>query len=344
MRRRIAFAGTVVVLIVAACSPSDSPDAITLLVHDSFAEAVTDDTFAAFTDETGITVVVLAAGDAGAMVNQAILAKGNPFADVLFGIDDTFLSRALDEGIFQTYRSGESANVFPEFVDTRHRVTPIDYGDVCINYDKEWFESTKLALPDSLDELRANLYASHLTVQHPATSSPGLAFMLATIAEFGEDGWLRFWAGLRDGGVNVTADWTSAYYGNFTPHGGESSMVVSYATSPPAEVIFAAEPTDEPPTGVIEAGCYRQVEYAAVLAGTDHPEAAGQLIDFMLSVRFQETIPSNWFVYPVNRNAEVPAVFRAHSLTPASPARLSATYIADNRDRWIDEWIQVMEG
>lgn len=331
-------------LAVTACSPSDSPDTITLLTHDSFAEAVTDETFAPFTAETGIEVRVLAAGDAGSMVNQAILTRDNPLADVLFGVDDTFLSRALDEGIFQTHKSAESANVFPEFVDTRHRVTPIDYGDVCINYDRGWFESTKLVLPDSLDDLRANLYASHLTVEHPATSSPGLAFMLATIAEFGEDGWLRFWAGLRDGGVTVATDWSSAYYGNFIPHGGQSAMVVSYATSPPAEVIFAVEPIDEPPTGVIEAGCYRQVEYAAVLAGTDHPEAAGQLIDFMLSVAFQETIPENWFVYPVNREAEVPEVFLAHSFTPERPARLSPDYIAANRDRWIDEWIEVMEG
>lgn len=333
-----------VALALAACGQEDAPERITLLTHDSFAEAVTEETFAAFTAETGIAVVVLPAGDAGAMVNQAVLTKDNPLADVLFGVDDTYLSRALDEGIFQVFKSSEIENVYPDLVDRMHRVTPIDYGDVCINYDKAWFESTGLVLPTSLDHLRAGLYASHLTVEHPATSSPGLAFMLATIDEFGEDGWLAFWEGLRDGGVNVAGDWTSAYYGEFITHGGESSMVVSYATSPPAEVYFATDPISEAPTGALEWGCYRQVEYAGVLDGTSNAEAAGQLIDFLLSKDFQETIPLTWFVYPASRDAELPPVFVEHAFVPQDPARLSPSYIAENRDRWIDEWIQVMEG
>ena len=336
---------TAVALIAAACgSGGDDPESVTLIAHDSFADAVTSETFSAFTAETGIEVKVLAAGDAGAMVNQAVLTKDNPLADVLFGIDDTYLSRALDEDIFLTYKPRGAGDLSPEFVDRRFRVTPIDFGDVCINYDKSWFESTSLVIPSRLNDLRANLYAMHLTVEHPATSSPGLAFMLATIAEFGEEGWLDFWAGLRDGGVNVAPDWSTAYYGDFFRYGGTSSMVVSYASSPPAEVIFATEPLDEAPTGVIEAGCYRQVEYAGVLAGTDHREAAEKLIDFMVSVEFQETIPLNWFVFPANRNAALPQEFIDHVVIPENPSRLSAAYIAENRDRWIDEWIQVMEG
>ncbi len=336
---------TAVALIVAACgSGGDDPESVTLLAHDSFAEAVTPETFAAFTAETGIKVEVLAAGDAGAMVNQAVLTKDNPLADVLFGIDDTYLSRALDEDIFLTYKPKGAGDLFPEFVDRQFRVTPIDFGDVCINYDKSWFESTSLVIPSRLNDLRANIYAMHLTVEHPATSSPGLAFMLATIAEFGEEGWLDYWSGLRDGGVNVAPDWSTAYYGDFFRYGGNSSMVVSYASSPPAEVIFATEPLDEAPTGVIEAGCYRQVEYAGILAGTDHPQAAEKLIDFMVSVEFQETIPLNWFVFPANRHAALPQEFIDHAVIPENPSRLSAAYIAENRDRWIDEWIQVMEG
>jgi thiamine transport system substrate-binding protein len=168
--------------------------------------------------------------------------------------------------------------------------------------------------------------------------------MLATIDEFGEDGWLDYWADLRAGGVNVVSDWDSAYYGDFVRYGGQSSMVVSYASSPPAEVLFAEEPTDIAPTGVIEAGCYRQVEYAGVLDGTAYPEAAGLLVDFMLSVDFQETIPLTWFVFPANQDAELPQEFIDFTIVPENPARFSAKYISDNRDRWINEWIEVMEG
>lgn len=334
-------------LVVGACSSGstgDVPNSITLLAHDSFAGGVSDSTFSAFTKETGIEVEIIAAGDAGSMVNQAILTKDNPLADVMFGVDDTFLSRALAEGIFLVHKSKGVNRVPQDLVDREHRVTPIDFGDVCINYDKAWFETTKLVVPENLSDLRANLYASHFTVEHPATSSPGLAFMLATIDEFGEDGWLDYWADLRAAGVNVVSDWDSAYYGDFVRHGGQSSMVVSYASSPPAEVLFAEEPTNTAPTGVIEAGCYRQVEYAGVLDGTAYPEASGLLVDFMLSVEFQEAIPLTWFVFPANQDAELPEEFVNFAIVPENPARFSAKYISDNRDRWINEWIEVMEG
>jgi thiamine transport system substrate-binding protein len=338
-------AATTTLLLVAACGGSEGsqPDSLTLIAHESFAGGVTEDTFAAFTEDTGIAVEVIAAGDAGSMVNQAALTKDNPLADVLFGVDDTFLSRALDEEIFAVYRSPLLDKVGIE-ADPSDRVTPIDFGDVCINYDKSWFDETGTPIPSTLDQLRDPVYSGVLTVEHPATSSPGLAFMLATIDEFGEEGWLEFWADLEQGGVRIAPDWDTAYYSDFRPYGGESSMVVSYASSPPAEVIFATEPLTEAPTGVIEAGCFRQVEYAGILAGTEFPEAAGELIDFMLSTGFQETIPLTWFVFPVNEDATLPQEFIDHTIVPSDPARLDAATIAQSRDRWIGEWVALMEG
>jgi thiamine transport system substrate-binding protein len=330
----------------AACGPdeAETPETLRLMAHDSFAGSVNEETFAPFAEATGIEVEMIAAGDAGSMVNQAALSKDNPLADVLFGVDDTFLSRALDEEIFVEHVSPALENVGDEFIPETALVTPIDYGDVCINYDKSWFAEAGRPVPSELDQLREPGYAGALTVEHPATSSPGLAFVLATIDEYGEEGWLEFWSDLEAGGVGVVPDWDTAYYSDFTPYGGDSPMVVSYASSPPAEVIFATEPIDEAPTGVVEAGCYRQVEYAGILAGTDYPEAAGQLIDFMLSVEFQETVPLTWFVFPVNETAELPPEFVENTTIPADPARLDPATIAENRDRWIDEWVAVMEG
>ena len=335
-----------VLMAVVACGPeeAETPEMLRLMAHDSFAGSVSEDTFAGFTESTGIEVEMIAAGDAGSMVNQAALSKDNPLADVLFGVDDTFLSRAVDEEIFLAHRTDLLDDVGDEFVPETDLVTPIDYGDVCINYDKAWFADTGTDVPASLDQLREPGYAGALTVEHPATSSPGLAFVLATIEEYGEEGWLEFWSDMRTGGVGVVPDWDTAYYSDFTPYGGDSPMVVSYASSPPAEVIFATEPIDEAPTGVVEAGCYRQVEYAGVLAGTDYPDAAGELIDFMLSIEFQETVPLTWFVFPVNETAELPPEFVDHTIIPADPARLDPATIAENRDRWIDEWVAVMEG
>lgn len=328
--------------VVTACGgdAGERPETLRLMAHDSFAGSVSEETFAPFTESTGISVEMIAAGDAGSMVNQAALSKDNPLADVLFGVDDTFLSRALDEEIFAPHRSRLLDSLEPGLVPDTDLVTPIDYGDVCLNYDKAFVD----APPTELDQLREPDLARVLTVEHPATSSPGLAFLLATIDQYGENGWTEFWSDLRAGGVNVAPDWDTAYYNDFTRYGGDSSLVVSYASSPPAEVIFATEPLDEAPTGVIEAGCYRQVEYAGVLAGTEYPEAAGELIDYMLSVRFQETIPLTWFVFPANTDADLPPEFTDHTIIPDDPARLDAATIAENRDRWIDEWVAVMEG
>jgi thiamine transport system substrate-binding protein len=335
-----------IALLLAACGGGDqtgTPETLTLMAHDSFAAGVDESTFASFTEDTGIAVEVLAAQDTGAMVNQAVLSKDNPLADVLFGIDDTFLSRALDEGIFRPHQASAIDDVSEALLDPDDRVTPIDYGDVCFNYDKAWFENTRIVVPDDLGDLTVDTYAEHVTVEHPATSSPGLAFMLATIDVFGEEGWLDWWETMRDAGINVANDWDTAYYSDFSRYGGASSIVMSYASSPPAEVIFAEEPLDAAPTGVIEAGCYRQVEYAGVLEGTEYPDSAGQLIDFMLSVEFQETIPLTWFVFPANEDATLPGEFVDHTTIPDNPTRLAADYIAENRERWINEWIEVME-
>jgi thiamine transport system substrate-binding protein len=332
--------------LAAACGDDTEgqPETLRLMAHDSFAGSVNEETFGAFTDRTGISVEIIAAGDAGSMVNQAALSKDNPLADVLFGVDDTFLSRALEEEIFVEHRSPRLDSVETSLIPDTDLVTPIDYGDVCLNYDKAWFASAGSEIPTDLDQLREPSLAGALTVEHPATSSPGLAFLLATVEEYGEGEWIGFWADLNEGGVNVAPDWDTAYYNDFTRYGGDSSLVVSYASSPPAEVIFATEPLDEAPTGVIEAGCYRQVEYAGVLAGTEYPEAAGELIDFMLSVEFQETVPLTWFVFPANTDAELPPEFVEHTVIPEDPARLDPATIAENRDRWIDEWVAVMEG
>ncbi len=244
------------------------PESLVLLSHESFAAGVTEETFAGFTDETGIAVEVLAAGDAGATLNQAILTKESPLGDVLFGVDTTFLSRALAEDLFVPHEAASLADVPDDLqVDPSHRVTPIDFGDVCINYDKEGLSEAGLAPPAELADLTRPEYRGTLVVEHPATSSPGLAFLLATIAEFGEDGWTDFWVRLRDNDVAVTAGWDEAYYSSFSGGSGEGDrpLVVSYASSPPAEVIFSETPIDEAPTGVVTAGCYRQVEFAGVL-------------------------------------------------------------------------------
>jgi thiamine transport system substrate-binding protein len=330
------------ILLVASCAPgSTEPQTLTVMTHDSF--AVSEDVVKSFEDANNARVVFLQSGDAGAVLNKAVLTKDAPLADVLFGVDNTFLSRALEADIFEAYVSPQLADIPDAFkLDPSNRALPVDYGDVCINYDKGYFADSSLAVPQSLEDLIQPEYANLLVAENPATSSTGLAFMLATVAHFGEDEYLDFWRDLKDNGIVIVDGWETAYYTNFSASSGRGPqpMVVSYGTSPAAEVIFAESPLDDAPTASILGPdtCFRQIEFVGILKGTQNRDLAEKFVDFMLSKEFQEDIPMQMFVYPVNTNAELPDEFLQYAQAPEQTAALSPDEIASNRDRWIQEW------
>jgi thiamine transport system substrate-binding protein len=309
-----------------------------LLTHDSF--DVSDEVLDGFTADTGITVEVRQTGDAGTALNQAILTRDDPQGDLLFGVDTTFLSRAVDEDIFLPYVSAELDRVPAEFQPGTDVVTPVDAGDVCLNYDVGYFEDADIDPPASLEDLVDPAYAGLTVALNPATSSPGLAFVLATVQEFGDDGWLEYWEELRDNDVLITDGWTEGYYDQFSGsgQGGDRPIVVSYASSPAAEVLFADPPTDEAPTANVDASCVRQIEYVGILDGTAHEAEAQQLVDFLLSVEFQEDVPLTMFVAPVVEDAELPDVFVEHAAPASEPYAVDPLTIGDERDDWIRDW------
>jgi len=334
--------------IIGCAGPSPSavpPGELVLLTHDSF--EMPETVLAEFEQRHAVDVMVLEAGDAGSMVNQAILTRDAPLADVLFGVDNTFLSRAVEAGLFEQYRSPLLEHVPAEFqLDNDGWVTPIDYGDVCLNIDSSAFDD-QLPAPVRLDDLTDPAYRGLLVVQNPATSSPGMAFLLATIARFGESGtytWRDYWSDLRANDVLVSAGWSDAYYNAFSGGAGEGDrpVVVSYGTSPAAEVFFAEPPPSEAPTRALMDDCFRQVEFAGILAGTEADELAKAFIDFMLDSSFQQAIPLNMWVFPANRGVELPQVFLDHAQVAAEPITLAADEIGRERDRWIEEWTDVV--
>lgn len=330
-------AATALAMLISSCSSSSDPERLVLITHDSF--ALSEGTLERFTEETGIEVVLQTAGDAGSMVNQAVLTKDNPIGDVMYGVDNTFLSRAVDEGVFRPHTAA-GIDAVPESLRVDDDVvTPMDFGDVCLNYDLEALGSLDLEPPTTLEDLASPRYADLLVVQDPATSSPGLAFLMATVDAFPEGAeydWRMYWTDLFTNGVSVAGDWTQAYSVEFTRAGGDRPLVVSYASSPPFEVLFGE--LSEAPTGVMLDGCFRQVEYAGILEGTDHPEAAGDLIDFLLTVEVQEDIPLNMFVYPANADAVLPPALLEYSVLPDEPVQIDPSVIGENRERWIAEW------
>ena len=358
MKKSVLLSFMLLTLMIAACGSrptgtsvesEDVPEEpevveLTVMSHDSF--AVSEDVIAEFESENQAKVRFLKSGDTGAAINRAILSS-QPLADVFFGVDNTFLSRALEADLFEPYDSPLLDQIPDEFqLDPGNEALPVDYGDVCINYDKAYFEQNNLPLPQSLQELTDPIYKGLLVVENPATSSPGLAFMFATISQFGEEGYLDYWQALRDNDVVVVNDWETAYYANFSASSGRGPqpMVVSYGSSPPAEVIYASEPLDEAPTASLVGPnmCFRQIEFVGILKGTQNRDLAEKFIDFMLGLSFQEDLPLQMFVFPVNPGAALPGEFVMYAQIPEQPATLDPELISAKREQWIQDWEEVV--
>ncbi|MCL4239999.1 MAG: thiamine ABC transporter substrate-binding protein [Dehalococcoidia bacterium] len=330
-------------LLASACGGDEGEKTITVVTHDSF--NLSEDLIRQFEEEHNATVKLLPKGDAGSMTTSLVLTKDRPEGDVAFGVDNTFLSRALDAGVFEKYESPLLEKVPAQFRgEGEGFVTPIDYGYVNFNYDIAALNAKGIEPPKSLEDLTTAKYRGMTVVENPASSSPGLAFLVATVAYFGEDGYLDWWSDMRANGLVVVDGWETAYYTNFSLQGGEQPIVLSYATSPAFEQLFADPPREDAPTANIlpPGGVFRQIEYAGILKGTKQRDLARKFIDFLLSVPVQEDIPGQMAVFPVNEDAAVPEAFQKFSEVTVPVAEVSAADIAANRQKWIDEWTKAV--
>ena len=289
----------------------------------------------------------MAQGDTGTLVNQLVLTKGAPLGDVVFGVDNTFASRAIDEGVLEPYTPADldpSAERYATGTfDVEGALTPVDVGDVCLNVDHAWFAGHGLAEPATFEDLAEPEYRDLTVVTNPATSSPGLALLLATVGAFGADGWQGYWERLRDNGLKVVDSWEDAYYVDFSGagEGGQRPVVVSYATSPAYTV---TEDGSASTTGALLGTCFRQVEYAGVVAGTDNPDGARQLVDFLVSDAFQAGIPEQMYMYPADATVELPADWQRFAPLAEQPFEVAPDDVAQHRDEWIEQWTTTVIG
>jgi len=343
MNVRTLFASIVLAATVglAAAQPT------TLLTHDSF--ALPEDRVAAFETASGVDLRVLSGGDAGEIVNRALLTRGRPIADALFGIDDALIARQGARALFEPYRAEGIEAVPEELRFAGETLTPVTVGFVTFNYDVAGLAERGLPEPSDLTDLVAPTFAGATVVSDPATSSPGLAFLLTTIARFGEGGaydWLDYWAELRDADLRVVSGWSDAYYTAFSRYGGDRPIVLSYATSPAAEVMFAEQALDEAPTRnlLCERCAWRQIEAAGVLTGAADPDGARAVVDFLLSPETQAAVPTSMFVYPARADVALPVEFERFARRPTAEqtATLPAETIEANQARWLEQWTEVV--
>ncbi|MGW1894992.1 thiamine ABC transporter substrate-binding protein [Streptomyces sp. NPDC002004] len=353
----VALASGLGVVALSACSGPGHADGegsaegtrtVTLVSHDSF--AVSKNVLKDFEKQSGYTVKMLPDGDAGQAVNKAILTKDNPQGDVFFGVDNTLLSRALDNGLFQPYEAKGADLILPQYrVDqAEHRVTPIDSGDICVNYDKKYFADHKLQPPRSFADLAEPKYRNLLVTENAATSSPGLGFLLGSAAQYGDQGWQGYWKKLKANGVKVVDGWDQAYNNEFSGSAGgrkakgDRPLVVSYASSPPAEAIYTQPRPKESPVGVSTGTCFRQVEYAGLLSNAGNAKGGKALLDFLISKEFQGDMPLKMFVDPVRKDARVPRDFAKYAVTVGNSHTMAPRKIAANRDQWVKAWTSLV--
>lgn len=311
--------------------------AVTVATHDSF--GVSDELLKDFTAKTGCVATVVKAGDAGALTNKLVLTKSSPIADAVYGIDNAFAGRAVKEGVLAPYSptlpTGASAHALPGAA--AGLLTPVDYGDVCVNVDTTWFAAKGLAAPATLDDLTKTQYRSLFVTPGATTSSPGLAFLLATIGAYGKDGWPDYWRKLVANDTKITAGWTDAYSVDFTAGEGKGSrpIVLSYASSPPFTIPKGGT---APTTAALLDTCFRQVEYAGVLAGAKNPDGAKAFVDFMLTKPVQESIPESMYMFPVASDAALPADWATWAKVAEKPYAVSPEDIDANREAWLKQW------
>jgi len=314
--KKIAALAIAAALTLTGCAPAQET-VVRLATHDSF--YITDEQIAQFESETGFELELIKMGDTGALTNQLVLTKNAPVADAFFGIDNTFLSVATSNGVTKD-------------------PSAISFGDVCFNYDIDWLKERGITPPSSWRELGDSRFKDLVVVSNPRLSSPGLAFLATTYAGFETSAEVfAYWRSLRDNGLKVVAGWNDAYFTEFTRYEGSRPIVLSYASSPAAEV----KEDGTAATASLLDECFRQTEYAGVIEGSKNQAGAKALVDFFLTDSFQAGLPENMFVYPI-KDVELPAAWASI----AQPARTTIGESLDfeaNREQWLKDWSDVFD-
>ena len=351
MKTKLFYPLLIIAMILSACGPaavsttstSTAPRTLIVMTHDSF--SASQSVITSFETANNVKLQFLASGDTGTALNKAILAKDNPFADVFYGVDNTFLSRALAEGIFIPYQSPVLAQIPSKYqLDPQDRALPVDWGDVCVIFDSLYFTQHNLQPPQNLEDLAKPEYKNMLVVENPATSSPGLAFLLTTIGHFGTEKYLDYWTSLVANDVTVENDWSTVFYTDYTISGGDKPIVISYNSDPAFEVLQSTTSEITPRTQVIasDGSCFTQIEFVGILHGSQNLDLAQKWVDYMLSPTFQEDLPLQMYVFPVNPNAKLDSTLQKYLVIPNNPAYVNPDEIAANRESWINAWTETV--
>ena len=324
---------------VAHAAAPVAPATLRVLTHASF--DLPKPLLTEFEQTAGVKLSIVKAGDAGEMLNKLILTRAHPIADVVYGIDNVLVGKAMAADVLAPY-TGPAATA-PSAASLPAALVPVDYGYVTLNADKAWFAQKGLALPATLQDLALPAYKNLLVVQHPATSSPGLSFLASTVAALGEEAAFDWWAQMRRNGVKVAKGWTEAYYTDFSKNGGKRPLVVSYASSPAAEVFYSKTKLTAAPTVSLnlKGGVFQQVEGVALVKGGAQVEAAGRFIEFLRSAPVQQALQTTLWMLPATPGT-AKAEAMQHAPEPTAFDNPSPARMAQHSGAWVTRWTKVV--
>ncbi|MHA1198677.1 MAG: thiamine ABC transporter substrate-binding protein [Candidatus Heimdallarchaeaceae archaeon] len=309
--------------------------------------------------------------DANSVLSKAILEKDDPTADVLIGLDNVMIHDAKEEGILQIYDSPTLVNISETLVtnlDPEKYLLPYDYGIIALWYDLNRINtSTNPELEYlTLDDILEYDLDKQLIVEDPTLSSPGLGFLLWTIAIYGDpeinfegvlgQNWRDWWSEAKSD-LRIASSWGDAFSIYYTPE-EDRPMMVSYGTSPAYDVCHpdygvgegnpppsAAVVSHENPTAlqIIMKNAWLQIEGIGLVNNAPHTVEAKKFIDWFLDQELQDNIPLNNWMYPANLHANIPTCFADNSISPDSMTQLlndilTPDMIEDNLNDWLKDW------
>lgn len=328
---------------------SSDDGTLTIVTYDII--ALSDDMLEEFTNNTGYEINMIRTDDAGGILENLLLTKEAPQADLALGLDNTYLQTALDNCLLGPH----SANV-PDLDPlaltpySGEMAVPFDQGYVCLNADIEALEENNVSFPSTLEELTGEQWKGRTAFPSPTTSSPGRAFMTATIDYFERQATMdamTWWEAMADNDAIFTSGWTEAYETHYSGgygiwgegHIGDAWLTVSYCHSPGVEAYYGGNYTISKAID-IDYASFHQVEYAAKVNGGGSSSAVDAFIEYLLSDEVNKNMPENNLMYSVLDNEDMPETdgYRYHSPIPSNPSEITAERIDVEMDGWLMDW------
>ena len=319
----------IIIFLISIFSSSLRAEKLTIYTYDSFVSEWGPGPIVEkiFEDKYEIDLQFIAVDSAATLLNKIILEGENTKADLVLGLDMNLFNAAENSELFVSHNLKNINNKLTLPLNWESDIfVPYNYGYFAFVYNNKTLKNPPLSMEDLINKTDARI-----VIQDPRTSTPGLGLLTWMKALYGDSAQNK-WSQLNKKIISVTKGWTDAYYNFFMA--GEADVVLSYSTSPAAHIMY--EENYDISASTFKEGNYISVEFAGILNSSKNKQMANKFLDFMISDDFQKVIPGTNIMYPVT-DVEMPEAF--NKLEIPEFLQLDPKDINDNKDTWINEWL-----